>query len=109
MFVARQKELESPTFRLGGGRSIQLSYWRIFHFKGDRPSVGERARFSQEASPPALRGTGHLWEALMKSQEQSHRGILFQIEVWNLQESFVYFKIFKPISWGKKPLSAAGD
>ena len=45
----------------------------------------------------------------MKSQEQSHRGILFQIEVWNLQESFVYFKIFKPISWGKKPLSAAGD
>ena len=27
--MARQKELESPTFRLGGGRSIQLSYWRI--------------------------------------------------------------------------------
>ena len=28
--MARQKELESPTFRLGGGRSIQLSYWRIY-------------------------------------------------------------------------------
>ena len=27
--LARQKELESPAFRLGGGRSIQLSYWRI--------------------------------------------------------------------------------
>ena len=30
--MARQKELESPTFRLGGGRSIQLSYWRISVF-----------------------------------------------------------------------------
>ena len=28
--VARQKEFESPTFRLGGGCSIQLSYWRIY-------------------------------------------------------------------------------
>ena len=28
---------------------------------------------------------------------------LFQIEVLNLQESFVYFKIFKPISWSKRP------
>lgn len=46
LFVARQKELESPTFRLGGGRSIQLSYWRIFNFKGDRPSGGERSWFS---------------------------------------------------------------
>ena len=44
--MARQKELESPTFRLGGGRSIQLSYWRIFNFKGDRPSGGERSWFS---------------------------------------------------------------
>ena len=25
--MAPQKEFESPTFRLGGGRSIQLSYW----------------------------------------------------------------------------------
>ena len=31
--MARQKELESPTFRLGGGRSIQLSYWRISVFR----------------------------------------------------------------------------
>lgn len=30
MFVARQKELESPTFRLGGGRSILLSYGDIY-------------------------------------------------------------------------------
>ncbi len=29
LLMARQKELESPTFRLGGGCSIQLSYWRI--------------------------------------------------------------------------------
>ena len=29
-FLARQKGLEPPTFRLGGGRSIQLSYWRIY-------------------------------------------------------------------------------
>ena len=28
--MARQKEFESPTFRLGGGRSILLSYWCIF-------------------------------------------------------------------------------
>ena len=28
--MALQKELESPTFRLGGGRSIQLSYWSIY-------------------------------------------------------------------------------
>ena len=28
-FLALQKEFESPTFRLGGGRSIQLSYWSI--------------------------------------------------------------------------------
>ena len=28
-YLARQKEFESPTFRLGGGCSIQLSYWRI--------------------------------------------------------------------------------
>ena len=32
LVLARQKEFESPTFRLGGGRSIQLSYWRIFTF-----------------------------------------------------------------------------
>ena len=31
------------------------------------------------------------------------RGILFQIEIWKSQESFTYFKIFKPISWGKRP------
>ena len=29
--MARQKEFESLTFRLGGGCSIQLSYWRIFN------------------------------------------------------------------------------
>ena len=28
---------------------------------------------------------------------------MFQIEVWKSQEYFVYFKIFKPISWGKRP------
>ena len=28
-FLARPKEFESPTFRLGGGRSILLSYGRI--------------------------------------------------------------------------------
>ena len=28
---------------------------------------------------------------------------MFQIEVWKSQESFTYFKIFKPISWGKRP------
>ena len=46
---------------------------------------------------------------MMKSQERSQRGILLQIEVWNLQESFVYFKIFKPKSWEKSLLSAAAD
>ena len=30
-------------------------------------------------------------------------GFCFQIEVWKLQESFTYFKIFKPISWGIRP------
>ena len=29
--MAPQKEFESPTFRLGGGRSILLSYGRICH------------------------------------------------------------------------------
>ncbi len=29
-------------------------------------------------------------------------GFCFQIEVWKSQESFTYFKIFKPISWGKR-------
>ena len=28
---------------------------------------------------------------------------MFQIEVWKSQEYFVYFKIFKPISWDKRP------
>ena len=28
--LAPQKEFESPTFRLGGGRSILLSYWGIY-------------------------------------------------------------------------------
>ena len=28
-FLARQKGFEPPTFRLGGGCSIQLSYWRM--------------------------------------------------------------------------------
>ncbi len=28
--MARQKEFETPTYRLGGGRSILLSYWRIY-------------------------------------------------------------------------------
>ena len=27
--MAPQKEFESPTFRLGGGRSILLSYWGV--------------------------------------------------------------------------------
>ena len=44
----------------------------------------------------------------MKSKS-GQRGILFQIEVWKSQESFTYFKIFKPISWGKDPLSTAAD
>ena len=30
--LARPKEFESPTFRLGGGRSILLSYGRIYQF-----------------------------------------------------------------------------
>ena len=29
LFLAPQKEFESPTFRLGGGRSILLSYWGV--------------------------------------------------------------------------------
>ena len=29
-FLAPQKEFESPTFRLGGGCSIQLSYWGVY-------------------------------------------------------------------------------
>ena len=28
--MAPQKEFESPTFRLGGGRSILLSYWGVY-------------------------------------------------------------------------------
>ena len=31
-FLAPQKEFESPTFRLGGGRSILLSYWGICRY-----------------------------------------------------------------------------
>ena len=30
--MAPQKEFESPTFRLGGGRSILLSYWGIHQY-----------------------------------------------------------------------------
>ena len=30
VFLARLKEFESPTFRLGGGRSILLSYKRVY-------------------------------------------------------------------------------
>ena len=32
-FMAPQKEFESPTFRLGGGRSILLSYWGIYAYE----------------------------------------------------------------------------
>ena len=31
-FLASQKGVEPPTFRLGGERSIQLSYWDIYIF-----------------------------------------------------------------------------
>ena len=31
-FLAPQKEFESPTFRLGGGRSILLSYWGVCRY-----------------------------------------------------------------------------
>ncbi len=34
-FLARLKEFESPTFRLGGGRSILLSYKRIYIVLGE--------------------------------------------------------------------------
>ncbi len=37
------------------------------------------------------------------NRKSGQRGILFQIEVWKSQEYFVYFKIFKPISWDERP------
>ena len=43
----------------------------------------------------------------MKSQERSARDFV-QIEVWKLQESSAYFKIFKPTSWGKRPVERRG-
>ena len=36
-------------------------------------------------------------------RKSGQRGILFQIKVWKSQESFTYFKIFKPTSRGKRP------
>ena len=35
--LARLKEFESPTFRLGGGRSILLSYKRIYNYLTSLP------------------------------------------------------------------------
>ena len=49
-----------PNVPLGGGRSIQPSYWRIFNFKGGRPSVGKRSRFSYEAVALSTMLAGHL-------------------------------------------------
>ena len=48
--LAPQKEFESPTFRLGGGRSILLSYWGmcvIYSTQILLPCQENTARFSE--------------------------------------------------------------
>ena len=38
--LAPQKEFESPTYRLGGGRSILLSYWGVCDYHCNEKKIG---------------------------------------------------------------------
>ena len=46
---------------------------------------------------------GHVLNVSLPVSRAVSEGFCFQIEVWKSQESFTYFKIFKPISWGERP------
>ena len=91
--------------------------WQVFHenlpflFPNCLRFVAERHRHSVPPGRYTMRprkDNAEGWIVLFKGTSDSiarvvSEGFCFQIEVWKLQESFTYFKIFKPISWGERP------
>ena len=91
--------------------------WQVFRenlpflFPNCLRFVAERHRHSVPPGRCTMRprkDNAEGWIVLVNGNSDSiaravQRGILFQIEIWKSQESFTYFKIFKPISWGKRP------
>ena len=55
--VAHQKEFESPTFRLGGGRSILLSYWGVCSDIVPKKSGSVNEKATHFLRAPAYNGT----------------------------------------------------
>ena len=74
--MAPQKEFESPTFRLGGGRSILLSYWGIYTYKKTDiyRTVADATDAQQMAKSLALLGC-HLHAAFGRCILLSYWGI----------------------------------